>query len=309
MANAAFLVVEVAGGLAFESLALLADAAHMLSDVAALGIALVAHRLVERPATARHSFGLQRAEVLAAQINGLALLGASAWIFYEAAQRIRDPAQVEGGGLLAVALGGLIVNLASAAMLARVAGASLNLRGAFAHMLADAAGSVAAVIAGLAVILADATWVDPVASIAVGLLVLVSAWQLLRDTTGVLLEGTPRGMDPAAVEAALAAGDAVERVHHLHLWNLASDTPALSAHVVLAGEVSLHEAQERGDALKTMLAERFGIAHATLELECHPCADEVAAPDALRGGHRFPADSAEPVLPTPDQVVEADRPR
>jgi cobalt-zinc-cadmium efflux system protein len=278
VANGGFLLVEVAGGVAFQSLALLADAAHMLSDVAALGIALVAQRLLDRPATARHSFGLQRAEVLAAQVNGLALLAASGWIFYTAAQRIGDPVDVEGVGLLLVALGGLAVNVGSAWMLARVAGDSLNMRGAFAHMAADAVGSVAAVVAGVAVIVADATWVDPVASVVVGALVLVSAWHLLRDTTGVLLEAVPRGMDPAEVEAAMLAGDEVELVHHVHLWNLASDTPAMSAHVVLAGDVTLHEAQERGDELKAMLAERFGIAHVTLELECHPCephADEL----------------------------------
>jgi cobalt-zinc-cadmium efflux system protein len=126
-------------------------------------------------------------------------------------------------------------------------------------------------VAGIAVIVWNADWVDPVASILIALLVLWSAWGLLRDTAHVLLEGTPRGMDPASVEATLAADDEVEAVHHLHLWNLASDVPAMSAHVVLRGEVSLHEAQASGDRLKTLLERRFGITHSTLELECHPC--------------------------------------
>ena len=271
VANAIFMFVEVAGGIAFQSLALLADAAHMLSDVAGLGIALVAQSLVDRRATARHSYGLQRAEVLGAQANGLALLVVSAWIIYEAVGRIGEPANVVGGGLLVVATLGLVVNVASAILLARAQGQSLNMRGAFVHMTMDAAGSIAAIVAGIAVVVWNADWVDPVASILIAVLVLWSAWGLLRDTAQVLLEGTPRGMNPASVEAALAADAEVEAVHHLHLWNLASDVPALSAHVVLRGEVSLHDAQASGDRLKELLVARFGINHATLELECHPC--------------------------------------
>ena len=270
-ANAAFLVVEVVAAGVFGSLALMADAAHMGSDVAALAIAIVAQRLVERPATARHSYGLQRADVLAAQLNGFGLVAVTGWIFYEAWDRFRDPVEVVGGGLLAVALAGLAVNLVSAWLLGRARGRSLNMHGAFAHMVADAVSSVGAVVAGVAVLLWGAAWADAAVSVLIGVLVLWSAWALLRDATQVLLEGTPRGLDAEAVEAALAAQDDVERVHHLHLWNLASDTPALSGHVVLRGGMTLHDAQERADQLKAMLAERFGIDHATLELECHPC--------------------------------------
>lgn len=272
--NAGFLVAEVVGGLAFNSLALLADAAHMLSDVAGLAIALVAQHLVSRPATARHSFGLQRAEVLGAQINGFVLLVASGWIVFEAIQRFDTEAEVAGGGLLAVATLGLLVNLVSAVILARAQGDSLNMRGAFIHMAADVAGSVAAIAAGVAVLVWDAQWFDAAASIAVAVLVTWSAIGLLRDTANVLLEGTPRGMDPTAVETALADDVEIEAVHHLHLWNLASDTPALSAHVLLRGEPTLHEAQATGDRLKEMLHDRFGVTHATLELECHPCAED-----------------------------------
>lgn len=270
-ANAGFLVVEVVAGQVFGSLALLADAAHMGSDVAALGIALVAQRLIERPATARHSYGLQRADVLAAQLNGFGLVLVTGWIFYAAWGRLRDPVDVVGGGLLVVALLGLAVNAVSARLLHRARGASLNMHGAFVHMVADAATSVGAVLAGVAVLLWSATWADAGISVVIGLVVLWSAWGILRDATQVLLEGTPRGLDAAAVEAALVAQDDVDLVHHLHLWNLASDTPALSGHVVLRGGMTLHDAQERADQLKAMLAERFGIDHATLELECHPC--------------------------------------
>jgi cobalt-zinc-cadmium efflux system protein len=271
VANAVLLAAEVVGGLAFHSLALLADAAHLLSDVAALAVALVAHRLLARPATDRHSYGLQRAEVLAAQANGAALLAVSAWIVYVAVQRIGDAPNVDGGGLVAVALVGLVVNVVSAVVLARVSGASLNLRGAVTHLVADALGSVGAVVAGVAVLAWDASWVDPAVSIAIAVLVVWSAWRLLRDAAHVLLEGTPRGLSPAEVEAVLRADADVEAVHHLHLWNLASDVPALSAHVVLSGERTLHDAQASGDRLKVLLWSTFGIEHATLELECHPC--------------------------------------
>jgi cobalt-zinc-cadmium efflux system protein len=245
----------------------------MASDVVGLVIALVAQALVGRPATSRHSFGLKRAEVLGAQVNGLLLVGVSVWIIYEAIGRIGNPTDVKGGGVVIVASLGLVVNLGSAVVLYRAKGHSLNMRGAFLHMASDAAGSVAAIVAGVSVLVWDADWVDPVASILVALLVLWSCWGLLRDTTNVLLEGTPRGIDADAVRAALADDGSVEHVHHVHLWSLASDEPALSAHVVLAGDVTLHQAQERGTELKAMLTDRFGIDHATLELECHPCQD------------------------------------
>lgn len=276
--NAVFLVAEVVGGLAFRSLALLADAAHMASDVAALVIALAAQRLLERPATARHSYGMQRAEVLGAQANAISLLAVAAWITYEALGRIGDPAEVAGGGLLVVATLGLAVNLGSAVLLARAQHGSLNMRGAFIHMSVDAAGSVAAIAAGVGVLAWDANWLDPAISIAIAAMVLWSAWGLLRDTAHVLLEGAPAEIDPAEIEATVAADVEVDAVHHLHLWNLASDVPALSAHVVVKGEVSLHDAQQTSDRLKALLVDRFGIEHATLELECHVC----ETPD---GGH------------------------
>jgi cobalt-zinc-cadmium efflux system protein len=278
--NGVYLVVEVVAGLAFGSLALLADAAHMVSDVVALGVAGAAQSLLERPASARHTYGLQRAEVLAAQVNGVLLLAGGGWVVYEAIRRLGEPAVVAGSGLLVVATGGLVINVGSAVALSRSKGASLNMRGAYLHMVLDGLGSIAAMAAGAAALLWRAYWVDPVASLVIGALVLWSAWRLLRDTTRVLMEGTPRGLDAADVEATLLEGKGVEAVHHVHLWNLASDVPALSAHVVLEGEVSLHDAQEVGDELKARLRDRFGIAHATLELECHSC--EPAVREAAR---------------------------
>jgi cobalt-zinc-cadmium efflux system protein len=272
--NSVFLVVEVAAGFAFDSLALLADAAHMFTDVAALAIALFALMLTSRPSTARLTFGLERAEVLGALVNGLTLLAASGWIVFEALQRVGSPADVEGGGVLIVAAVGIVINVVSALVLLRSQGRSLNMRGAVIHMVTDAIGLAGTFVAALAIVIWGATWTDPVASLAIAVLVVYSGFRLLADTVRVLLEGTPSGMDRTDVEATLMAEAGVDAVHHLHLWSLASDVPALSAHVVLAGEVSLHEAQERGDALKHVLAAKHGIVHATLELECHACEDE-----------------------------------
>jgi cobalt-zinc-cadmium efflux system protein len=277
VANGAFLVAEVIGGIAFSSLALLADAAHMASDVVGLAIALVAQSLVDRPGSTRHSYGLQRAEVLGALANGILLVATTGWIVVEAVGRFGDEVDVDGGGLLVVALLGLLVNLVSAALLARHRDHNLNLRGAFIHMASDAAGSLAAVIAGVAVVAWDADWVDPAASLVIAALVLWSTWGLLRATVQVLLEGTPAGLDPMTITDAITAEPGIDGLHHLHVWSLASDTPALSAHLVVDGEISMHEAQQRGERVRQLLEDRFGITHATLELECHPCAEPAEA--------------------------------
>jgi len=270
-ANGAFLVVEVVGAYVFNSLALFADAAHMLTDVAALTIAMVAQRLSERPNTARHTYGLQRAEVIGAQVNALLLLGATAWIVFEAVHRLGHPEHVSGVGLTAVACAGVVVNVGSAIVIGRQAGESLNMQGAFLHMALDAAGSAASAIVGVAIIFANATRLDPIASLAIAALVVWSAFALLRETTRVLMEAAPRGLDPRAIEAFIAEDPAVEDVHHVHVWNLASDVPALSAHVVIGGEVSLHQAQIEGNRIRTKVHDRFGIEHTTFELECHDC--------------------------------------
>ncbi|MGH2754685.1 MAG: cation diffusion facilitator family transporter [Actinomycetota bacterium] len=274
--NVTYMVAEVIGGIAFNSLALLADAAHMLSDVIGLGIALYAQRLMLRAASAQHTYGFQRAEVLGALANGVTLLAVVGWIGFEAVGRLLDPEPVRGGGLLAVALIGLLINLGSAVILRRAQGRSLNMRGAFIHMVSDAAGSVAVIVAALAVILWGASWVDPLASVAIAILVLWATWGLMRDTVHVLMEGAPKHLKLAEVEQAMGSQEGVKEVHHVHLWNLASDVPALSAHVLLQNEDSLHDAQLQADELKALLHERFGIEHVTLELECHSCETQPA---------------------------------
>ncbi len=273
-ANSVLLIAEIAGGIAFASLALLADAAHLASDVTALVIALLAHFLMERPHSSRHTYGYKRAEVVGALANAVLLIALSVWIVVTALGRFDSPVEIEGGGLLALATLGFVINLGSALVLRSRSGGSLNMRAAYLHMVADALGSVGAMAAGIAALAWDAYWVDAAASIAIALLIVASSVSLVRETLHVLLEGAPAGIDTDEVSLALSDYDVVEEVHHVHVWSIASDMPALSAHVVLRPDMSLHEAQEHGGRLKELLAERFGIEHATLELECHSCEPE-----------------------------------
>jgi cobalt-zinc-cadmium efflux system protein len=272
IANGGFLLVELVGGFVFGSLALLADGAHMVSDVVALGIALVAQRVASRPPTERHTYGFVRAEVLAAQLNGVLLLASAIAIIVEAIHRFGDPHKLDGGPVLVIGALGLAVNVVSAVAIGRLAAGNLNLRAATLHLGADALGSVAVIAAAIAVLVGDLEWVDPAASLVIAALVVFGAGNVLRASTRVLLEGAPAGVDVAAVRDALAGQPDVEAVHHLHVWALASETVALSAHVLLAGDTwTLHDAQVRMDELKEMLEHDFAIAHATLEVECHEC--------------------------------------
>ena len=265
--NIALLVAEVAGGIVFGSLALLADAAHLVSDVAGLGVALGALLLTARPVSTRHSFGFARAEVMAAQVSALLLLGAGVWILIEAVSRLGEPVAVQGGGLAVVATLGLVVNAGSAIVVHRAEGESLNMRASFVHLATDAAGSLGAIIAGLVIVGWGWSRADSVVSIATAVLVLWTGWGLLRESTHVLMEGTPRGLDPQEVTAVIAGVPGVVDVHHLHLWNLASDVPAASAHVVLSGQPTLREAQRTADDVRATLAEEFTLTNVTLELE------------------------------------------
>ena len=270
--NIALLVAEVIGGIVFGSLALFADAAHLVSDVAGLGIALGALLLTARPVSTRHSFGFARAEVMAAQVSALLLVAAGVWILIEAITRMSEPVSVQGAGLAAVATLGLVVNAGSAVVVHRAQGESLNMRASFVHLATDAAGSLAAIIAGLVILGWGWTRADSVASIATAVLVLWTGWGLLRESTHVLMEGTPRGLDPEAVTAAMADVEGVVGVHHLHLWNLASDVPAASAHVVLSGQPTLRQAQRTADDVRATLADQFALTNITLELEEDPLA-------------------------------------
>jgi cobalt-zinc-cadmium efflux system protein len=262
-----FTAAEVVGGLITGSLALLADAAHMLSDSFSLALALLAIWLADRPPTASRTFGLQRAEILAALVNGVTLVAISLWIFYEAYRRLSEPPEILGGPLLAVAGLGLIVNLVGAYILNRGQGESLNVSAALRHVVADLLGSVGVIVAALIILLTGWRYADPLMSALIGVLVLGSAWPVLRDSVRVLLEAAPRGLDTEEVGRAMAGSRGVAEVHDLHIWTVTSGFPALSAHV-LVGPVDDCHARRR--ELERLLHEQFGIDHTTLQVDHEP---------------------------------------
>jgi cobalt-zinc-cadmium efflux system protein len=261
-----FAAVEGAAGLAAGSLALLADAAHMLSDALALGLALFAAWLARRPATPERSFGWRRAEVLAALANALVLVLLGGWIVWEAALRLTDPPDVTGGWVLAAGVAGLAVNLVAVRVL-HGAGSGLNVRAALLHVLADLASSAGVVAAGIVVLATGWAHADPVAGLLIGVLVILSTAGILRETVGVLLEGAPAGMDPRAVGAAIASTPGVVGVHDLHLWTITSGFPALSAHVLVTAGADCHGIRRE---LEALLRERFRLTHTTLQVEHAP---------------------------------------
>jgi cobalt-zinc-cadmium efflux system protein len=262
--TASFTVAEVVGGLLTGSLALLADAGHMLSDNLSLGLALFAVWLASRPATPERSFGYQRAEILAALLNGMTLVAISVWIFVEAYSRLREPPEILGGPMLVIAALGLLVNAAGAMILSRSGGKSLNVQGALRHVVADALGSIGVMVAALLIILTGWRYADPLVSAAIGVLILGSSWSLLRDSTNILLEATPRGIDAEQVGRSMAEAEGVVEVHDLHIWTITSGFPALSAHV-LVGQFEDCHARRRD--LEALLASEYGISHTTLQVD------------------------------------------
>jgi cobalt-zinc-cadmium efflux system protein len=262
--TASFTVVEVVGGLLTGSLALLADAGHMLSDNLSLGLALFAVWLAGRPSTPERSFGYQRAEILAALANGVTLVAISLWIFVEAYSRLWEPPEILGGPMLAVATLGLLVNAVCAIILSRSADESLNTQGALRHVIADALGSIGAIVAALIILLTGWRYADPLVSAAIGLLILASSWKLLRDSTNVLLEATPRGIDAEEVGRRMAGAEGVEEIHDLHIWTITSGFPALSAHVLVGQSEDCHASRRN---LEDLLLREYGIEHTTLQVD------------------------------------------
>jgi cobalt-zinc-cadmium efflux system protein len=265
--SALYMVAEIVGGMFTNSLALLADAGHMLSDVASLTLALVAIRISTRPPTAQRTFGYQRAEILAALANGAALLVAAVWIVVEAAQRLHQPPPVNGLPMLGIATGGLLVNVLAMALLHGGRDASLNMRGAWLHVATDALGSVGAMIAGVAVWQFGATWADPVVSVVIALLVMASAWRLLRETVDVLMESAPSHVDVALVRQQMADVPGVVSVHDLHVWSIGSGTVAMAGHVQVAPDLPRDAHAALLSTLCALLRDQFGIVHSTIQME------------------------------------------
>ena len=262
--TASYTVVEVVGGLYAESLALLADAVHMLSDNVALGLALFAAWLAAKPATPERTYGYKRAEVLAALVNGMLLVALAIWIFVEAVMRLRDPGDVLGGWMLAIALVGMAVNVAAGVVLARARSHSLNVEAAFRHVFADLLGSFGVAVAAVVILATGWVEADALVSIFIGLLVLASTWTILRDSTAILLESTPRGIDAAELGQRLASAPGVVEVHDLHVWTITSGFPALSAHVLVRPGEDCHG---RRRDLERLLHDEFGIEHTTLQVD------------------------------------------
>jgi cobalt-zinc-cadmium efflux system protein len=270
---AVYLVAQVVGGLMSNSLALLADAGHMLSDAGALGLSLLAISIARRPPSRTHTFGYQRAEILAALVNGALLVAVSGYIFYEAYQRLGDPPHVRGQLMMVVAIGGLLVNLAGLWILHGGRNQSLNVHGAWLHVLSDALGSVGAIAAAVLVSAFGWDWADPAASVVIGVLVVFSAWSLLKATVGVLMEAVPRHIDVASVRSALVSVDGVLEVHDLHIWSVTPGRDVLSAHVTTL--VDADRAAVMAE-VQTLLRQRFDLRHSTIQLDvdpalCDPC--------------------------------------
>ncbi|MCW3021902.1 MAG: cation transporter [Conexibacter sp.] len=259
-----FMAVEVAVGIAASSLALLSDAAHMLTDAAAIALALVAIGLAQRPARGAFTFGLRRSEILSAQFNGATLLVLGLLIVVEGIRRLVNPPDVEGGAVLAVALLGIVVNLAATWVLARANRSSLNVEGAYRHLVTDLAAFIATAIAGAVVLATGFGEADGIAALLVAAIMIYASYGLLRESGRIFLEAAPRGMDVEQIGHALAASEGVVEVHDLHVWEVSSGFPALAAHVVVGRDCDCHHARVE---LQTMLRDRFAIDHTTLQMD------------------------------------------
>ena len=261
---ATFMAFEVAMGIVAGAVALLADAGHMLTDALALAAALVAAALASRAASGPWTFGLGRAEILAAQANGITLLVVAIWVVYGSVRRLVSPPAVHGGIVLVVALVGVAVNLAATLVLARASRESLNVRGAFLHVATDLAAFAGTALAGALILATGWDRFDPLAGLLVAALMLRSSWSLLRESGRIFMEASPAGIDPADVARSLAADADVVEVHDLHVWTVTSGFPALAAHVLVSPDTDCHGARRR---LQRMLEDRFHLHHVTLQVD------------------------------------------
>jgi len=259
----AYMIAEGLGGWWTNSLALLADAGHMLSDVAALALSLFAMWMAKKPATPQRTYGYYRAEILAALLNGATLIAIAIFITVEAFRRLQAPLEVQGGWMMVIAVGGLLVNLLGLVLLGKETHKSLNMRGVWLHMLSDTMGSIGAIVAGGLIWVWQWHWVDPVTSVLISGLVLFSSWALLKETVAVLMEGTPRHINVDTVHQAMRALPGVHSVHDLHIWTITSGLIALSAHVRVAEQSQ----QVLLKDVRHVLYAQFGISHSTIQIE------------------------------------------
>ena len=258
------MLAEAFGGWFANSLALLADAGHMLTDVAALSLTLAAIWFASRPATAKKTFGYYRLEILAAFVNGIALVLISLWVIYEAYERWNAPLEIKGFELTLIAVGGLVINLICAKLLHAGHEHNLNMHGAWLHVIGDALGSVAAIVAGVLIVSFNWLWADAACSVLISLIIIFSAWRLIRESVNVLLEGTPAHINLTAVEQSIRQTENVRDVHDLHVWTITSGMEALSVHVVHEETV---EQKSLLQLIRKNLHDEFGIDHLTIQME------------------------------------------
>ena len=277
------MVAEAVGGWLTNSLALLADAGHMLTDVAALSLTLAAIWFAARPATAEKTYGYYRYEILAAFVNGIALVLLSLWVIYEAYERWADPPEIQGFGLTIIATGGLLINLFAAYLLHGDHAHDLNMRGAWLHVMGDALGSVTAIVAGILIMAFGWVWTDAVGSVLISLIIIFGAWRLIRESVNVLLEGTPAHINLTAVEQTIRETEAVEDVHDLHVWTITSGMEALSVHIVHRETVSQAKLLQN---IRKKLHDEYGIDHLTIQLET-PEEERADAHQCFSGGSCF----------------------
>ncbi len=271
--NILFLFIVAGFGFYTNSLVLLASAVHLIADTASLAIAYVAIILASRPVSQKHSFGLVRTEVLGALVNGTILLATSVWIIVEAIKDLAHPHSVSALPVIILGIAGLLVSAVSLRLLHHGSGKSLNMQAGVVHMAGDAAGWFFTALSGAAIQLFSFYRADAIGSIIIAILILASSWRLLGQTVSVLLESTPREIIPEEIRRVIESDPQILNVHHLHLWNLASDTTALSAHVLMEDGATLHLAQVKVQKIKDQMKERYGIDHVTIEVECHRCGD------------------------------------
>ncbi len=268
--TALFVVLEAGAGLFANSLALLTDAAHNLTDVIALGLSWYAVRLTTRPSNSQQTYGYHRAGILAALANSTTLVLISLGVFYEAFLRFKNPAQVNSLVLILVGLIAVVVNFVTALLVRRGSEHDLNLRSVFLHLMGDVASTIGAVIAGILIYFTHANWLDPLVSVLIGFLILYSAWGIVRETVGILLESSPRDVDMQAMVDDIKQVNGVLGVHDLHVWSLAQDLRTMSAHI-LTDDLPISEGADIQRQINEIVFHRYHIAHATLQLECFDC--------------------------------------
>jgi len=272
--NIGFAVVQVVAGLAIGAVVVLADAAHQAVDAIGLITAVIAVRVARRPATATWSFGLGKADALGGFISALLLLGSVAWIVFESIRRLLDPEPVDGVAVMVIGVLAIVVNGGSVWLVGHDHGAgAIAVRAARLHLLTDLAGSVIVVGAGAVLALGGPEWIDPVASLVLSAAVLWTTWHVIVSATSILLDRTPDRLSAADVEALLGSQPGIDRVHHVHLRPLGGSRVSVTAHVVVDGARSVHDAQTIVEDLRHVLASEHSITHSTLQLECHPCGD------------------------------------